>query len=276
MLAQAHGPARAMTREAAPRWSSTRTPVTVRQHSNGRQTRSTTPSRVFHQIFLAPSDAVELAPPRRLQLLLAHLPGARTSRNSPSRAPSLAARGRCGCGPERLRRRSWWGRKNLELWGPEQVRGITRGHSRRRNGGTSGRQRRRNAGGVYPAPPRPGRCYPGAGPVHAMVRPRRIAMMSPSQDCRPPGELNRGSASRPSTNARARRRGSTRRNRAPARVISSSNIPSQRPGPTLWPAATARSSRVVTNRMIRLWSPCLQHRHAADRDPAGNRRSQAG
>src|SRR6266498_5044185 len=55
-------------------------------------------------------------------------------------------------------------------------------------------------------------------------------------------------ASRPSTNARARRRGSTLRKRAPIRSISSSSMPSQRPGSTLWPAATARSSRFVTNR----------------------------
>jgi hypothetical protein len=56
------------------------------------------------------------------------------------------------------------------------------------------------------------------------------------------------SASSPSTNARARRRGSTRPNRAPARVISSSSTPTQRPESTLRPAATRRSIPVVTNR----------------------------
>src|SRR6516164_4755773 len=60
--------------------------------------------------------------------------------------------------------------------------------------------------------------------------------------------LRGSSASRPSTNARARRRGSTRRNRLPVRVSSSSSTPSHRPGPTLGPAATRRSSRVITNR----------------------------
>src|SRR6266516_2853564 len=60
--------------------------------------------------------------------------------------------------------------------------------------------------------------------------------------------LDGRSDSRPSTNARARRRGSTLRKRAPTRLISSSNMPSHRPGSTLCPAATARSSRVVTNR----------------------------
>ena len=60
--------------------------------------------------------------------------------------------------------------------------------------------------------------------------------------------LRGSSASRPSTNARARRRGSTRRNRLPVRVSSSSSTPSHRPGSTLGPAATRRSSRVVTNR----------------------------
>ena len=56
------------------------------------------------------------------------------------------------------------------------------------------------------------------------------------------------SASNPSTNARARRRGSTRLNCPATRPISSSNNPAHRPGSTLWPAATARSSRVHTTR----------------------------
>ena len=55
-------------------------------------------------------------------------------------------------------------------------------------------------------------------------------------------------ASRPSTNARDRRRGSTRRKRGPIRIISSSSNPSHLAGSTLWPAATARSSRVNTTR----------------------------
>ena len=59
----------------------------------------------------------------------------------------------------------------------------------------------------------------------------------------------RGSpASSPRTSARARRRDSTRQKRAPIRVISSSGTSSQRPGSTLWPAATRRSLPVVTNR----------------------------
>ena len=70
--------------------------------------------------------------------------------------------------------------------------------------------------------------------------------------------LRGSSASRPGANARARRRGSAPRlNRAPARVISSSNVPSQRPGSTLGPAAARRSSRVVTNQMIRQRPPRL-------------------
>ena len=48
--------------------------------------------------------------------------------------------------------------------------------------------------------------------------------------------------------SRARHRGCTRRNRLPVRVSSSSSAPSHRPGSTLGPAATRRSSRVVTNR----------------------------
>ena len=61
-------------------------------------------------------------------------------------------------------------------------------------------------------------------------------------------QFTRGSpASSPTTNARARRRGSTLWTRAPTRSISSSRIPSHRPGSTLWPAATARLSCVVTN-----------------------------
>src|SRR6516225_2273024 len=62
-------------------------------------------------------------------------------------------------------------------------------------------------------------------------------------------QFTRGhSASTPSANAPARRRGSALRKRDPSRVISSSNIPSHRPGFTLGPAAARRSSRVVTNR----------------------------
>jgi len=52
--------------------------------------------------------------------------------------------------------------------------------------------------------------------------------------------------SSPSTKARARRRGSTRANRALIRPISSSKACCQRSGLTLWPAATARSSSVDT------------------------------
>jgi hypothetical protein len=56
------------------------------------------------------------------------------------------------------------------------------------------------------------------------------------------------SDSNPSTNARARRRGSTRVNRPAIRPISSSNISGHRAGSTLASAATARSSRVRTTR----------------------------
>jgi hypothetical protein len=42
----------------------------------------------------------------------------------------------------------------------------------------------------------------------------------------------------PSTNARARRRGSTRPNRAATRPSNASSSPCQRAGSTLWPAAT--------------------------------------
>ena len=59
----------------------------------------------------------------------------------------------------------------------------------------------------------------------------------------------RGSpASSPRTNARALRRGSTLQKRPPTRTISSSSIPGHRSGSTLWPAASRRSSPVVTNR----------------------------
>jgi hypothetical protein len=54
------------------------------------------------------------------------------------------------------------------------------------------------------------------------------------------------SANNPSTNARTRRRGSTRPNRPATHPRSSSNIACHRPGSTLWPAATARSSEVDT------------------------------
>jgi hypothetical protein len=81
-----------------------------------------------------------------------------------------------------------------------------------------------------------------------------------SRCCIPPGlsspacsamvqQFLRGSpAIKPRMNARARRRGSTLPNRPPIRSTSSSRMPSHRPGSTLWPAATARSSRVCTNR----------------------------
>ena len=60
--------------------------------------------------------------------------------------------------------------------------------------------------------------------------------------------LRGSSASSPRTNARALRRGSTLQKRPPTRTISSSSIPGHRSGSTLWPAASRRSSPVVTNR----------------------------
>jgi hypothetical protein len=60
--------------------------------------------------------------------------------------------------------------------------------------------------------------------------------------------LRGSSANSPSTNARARRRGSTLRKPGPIRIISSSSMPSHRPASTLVAAATSRSSRVATNR----------------------------
>ena len=63
-----------------------------------------------------------------------------------------------------------------------------------------------------------------------------------------PAVLAGRSASNPSMKARARRRGSTRANRPATRPISSSSIPCHRAGSTLWPAATARLSRVGTTR----------------------------
>jgi hypothetical protein len=82
----------------------------------------------------------------------------------------------------------------------------------------------------------------------------------PSRCCIPPGDRSPAcsaidqqfflgrSASNPRTNARARRRGSTRPNRPAIRPISSSNISGHRAGSTLASAATARSSRVHTTR----------------------------
>jgi hypothetical protein len=58
---------------------------------------------------------------------------------------------------------------------------------------------------------------------------------------------------------RARRRGSTRANRPAIRPISSSNSTSQRATSRLCPAATARSSRVVTNRDDQRWPSHVQH-----------------
>jgi hypothetical protein len=69
------------------------------------------------------------------------------------------------------------------------------------------------------------------------------------------------SAISPSTNDLARRRVSTLRKRDPIRVISSSKFPSHRPAFTLWPAATARSSLVLTNRDDQpVAAPCHQRR----------------
>src|SRR5215470_4155554 len=59
--------------------------------------------------------------------------------------------------------------------------------------------------------------------------------------------LRRSPDSNPSTNARARRRGSTRANRPATRPINSSNCSRHRAGSTLSPAATAGMSCVVTN-----------------------------
>ncbi len=82
----------------------------------------------------------------------------------------------------------------------------------------------------------------------------------PQRCCIPPGVgspacsaidqqffLGRSDSNR-STNARARRRGSTRPNRPAIRLISSSNISGHRAGSTLASAATARSSRVHATR----------------------------
>ncbi len=49
-----------------------------------------------------------------------------------------------------------------------------------------------------------------------------------------------------------------------ARSISSSSKPSHRPGPTLWPAATARSSCVVTNQDDQTVAVARPARHAQD------------
>jgi hypothetical protein len=57
----------------------------------------------------------------------------------------------------------------------------------------------------------------------------------------------RGSgASRPTTNARARRRGSTLRKRARSAASAHRACPASWKGSALWPAATARLSCVVT------------------------------
>jgi hypothetical protein len=80
----------------------------------------------------------------------------------------------------------------------------------------------------------------------------------------------RGKAdSRPSTNPRARRRGSTLQKRGPTQSISSSSNPSHRARSALWPAATARSSCVVTNHDDQTVAVRIQHRHPQSRPAAG-------
>ena len=58
-------------------------------------------------------------------------------------------------------------------------------------------------------------------------------------------------------------------NAGPVRSISSSSNPSHRAGSTLWPAATARSSCVVTNQDDQRWPSLPQHRHTSARETGG-------
>ncbi len=71
----------------------------------------------FHQVFLAPPNEVGLAPPRQFQLLLAPPRWSRNLLQLPWQSPLPRCQWPLGAGPELLRRRSWWGRKNLERWG---------------------------------------------------------------------------------------------------------------------------------------------------------------
>ena len=71
------------------------------------------------------------------------------------------------------------------------------------------------------------------------------------------------SASSPSTNARARRLGSTRVNRPAIRPLGSSNIPNHRSGSTLWPRPLHDRHGLSQTMMITRWPFHIQHRHAA-------------
>jgi hypothetical protein len=113
---------------------------------------------------------------------------------------------------------------------------------------------------------------PGHHPVpHVTQHPIRIPRRRGQQPLHPPragltGMLQQfvcGSpAIIPSTKRRNRNRGSTLHIRAATQPRRSSSSASQRPGSTLWPAATVRSSSVHTTKILERWPRSILDRHA--------------
>ena len=71
----------------------------------------------FHEVFMAPPDEVELDPPRQFQLLLAPPRWGGNLLQLPWQSLFRRCQRPIQVGPELLRRRSWWGRKNFGQWG---------------------------------------------------------------------------------------------------------------------------------------------------------------